>query len=131
MTISMWIATLAWALMVTGFLFRKTTKIHVPLVLSGIMLDVTLVLFLQITRSAVQTALKFELTALKQIHIGFSSAALLLYIPTITLGCTLLYAKRKKQPINPRTRKLHITIAVTTLCLRTLGFIFMFSMWRS
>ena len=94
--------------------------------LLGISLDVGLVLFLQLTRSAVQTALKFELSVLQQTHIAFSTAALLLYPIVIYFGWRLL-----RNPEDSMLRRKHRKIAITCFILRTLGFLFMFSMlWR-
>lgn len=91
--------------------------------LLGISLDVVLVLFLQVTRSAVQTALKFELTALQQTHIAFSTSALLLYPGVIYLGYKL-FNDRQNQTLRAR----HKAVAITCFILRTFGFLFMFSM---
>lgn len=123
MTIPMYIATTAWLSLVAGLLSRKNRKLHVKLMLTGISLDVALVLFLQITREAVQTALKFELSALQHTHIAFSTAALLLYPLVIFLGWGLY-----NSPQNSALRQRHRAIAILCFILRTLGFLFMFSM---
>jgi len=121
----MYIATLAWVLLICGYRMRRKPGVHIPLILSGILIDYSLVIYLQLTKDAVQTALKFELSPLQQIHIGVSSIAVMLYIPVIILG-TLLYRDRT----NIKLRALHLKIARTTLALRTLGFLFMFSMLK-
>lgn len=121
----MWIASLAWVLLVLGYLSRKRRSHHVPLVLSGIILDIGLVIFLEITRGAVETALRFEKTVPQQIHIGFSATALFLYIPVIFFGIRLI-----RGVSGPRIRVLHKRFAIGALLFRTLGFLFMFSMWK-
>jgi hypothetical protein len=93
--------------------------------LFGIIMDILLVLYLQITRDAIGTALSFELAILKQIHILFSATALVLYFPTLYLGYRLV-----KRIATVEQRALHIKIATTALLLRTLGLLFMFSMWQ-
>ena len=126
MTIHMCIASIAWILLVSGYLLRRHRQSHVRLVSSAIALDVALVLFLQVTRGAVQTALSFKLAVLQQIHIGFSTCALLLYIPVVVWGLKLLNNKA-----TPQERVLHKRVATAALILRTLGFAFMFSMWKT
>ena len=122
----MWIATAAWACLVCGYLKRKDRTTHVALMRTGIFLDIALVLYLQVTRGAIQTALGFSLELLKQLHIGASTVALVLYFPVLYLGYLLVQNKG-----TPRTRELHIKIATTAFIFRTLGFILMFSMWKS
>ena len=126
MTIYMWIATAAWLCLVAGYLKRKSKSTHVLLMRTAIFTDIALVLYLQVTRGAVQTALSFNLTLLKQLHIGTSTIALLLYFPVLYLGFRLLQGKG-----TARTRALHIRIAMTAFVFRTLGFFLMFSMWKS
>lgn len=122
----MWIASFAWLCLVIGYLKRKERSVHIRLMLIGICTDIALVLYLQVTRSAVQTALKFSLTAFQQIHIGFSTLALLLYFPVLFLGIQLI-----KGTGSAHTKARHMVIAQTALILRTLGFLFMFSMWKN
>lgn len=119
----MYIAACAWLLLVVGYFNRHLTSRHVPLMLTGIVLDLGLVAFLQITRSAVQTAIAFELSLLEQLHIGFSTAAVLLYFPTLYLGYRLVRGDRAVLSI-------HKKVGSVALLLRTLGFVFMFSMWK-
>lgn len=125
MTSFMWIATCAWSLLVVGYFFRFRRRLHVPLMLAGIFCDIVLVLYLQVTREAIQTALGFSLAILKQIHIGFSTTALLLYFPVLFLGYKLV-----TNTASTKQRNLHIRLATAALVARTLGFVFMFSMWK-
>lgn len=126
MTIYMYIALMAWLCLAFGFAKRKDRSVHIPFVLLGITLDFLLVLYLQVTRDAVGTALQFKLNIFQQIHIGFSTAALLLYFPVLYLGFRLV-----KRIATPAQRALHIKIAITALILRTFGVLFMFSMWKA
>jgi hypothetical protein len=91
--------------------------------LFGILLDVALVLYLQITREAIQTAVSFTLSPLAQTHIFFSTGALLLYPAVLFYGIRLA-RDLQNQPL----RKRHKRIALTAFVLRTLGFLFMFSL---
>ncbi|MCB0337473.1 MAG: hypothetical protein KDD62_14250 [Bdellovibrionales bacterium] len=123
MTINMYIATVAWILLILGYTKRFDRKKHVPLVLSGIGLDIALVLYLQVTRSAVQTALEFELSILEQMHIWMSTLALLLYFPVLFLGFKLVKGNAPEGYLEK-----HKKLATTALILRSCGFILMFSM---
>ena len=83
MTPSMYFATIAWLVLVIGYLQRRTRSRHVPLMLAGIFMDIGLVLYLELTKHAVETALEFKLSTLQQLHIASSSVALLLYFPLL------------------------------------------------
>ncbi|MCB9029781.1 MAG: hypothetical protein H6619_01910 [Deltaproteobacteria bacterium] len=120
MTVNMYIATFAWACMLLGFLRRHDRAKHVPLMLTAIFTDIALVLYLQITREAIQKAVSFTLEMLQMIHIGFSTVALLLYFPVLFLGFKLLKGHDVK--------KWHVRFALTAFFFRTMGFFFMFSM---
>lgn len=124
MTLEMLFATATWLLLMLGFFRRRNRHQHVPLVLSAILGDICLVLYLDFTRRAVATALNFELSTLQQLHIGLSSAALLLYFPILFSGVQLLKGREK-------FRTFHKKLAFTALCFRSLGFVFMFSMWKT
>ena len=126
MTINMWIAALAWVLMVCGVLSRKTMRRHMNFMRAALLLDISLVLYLQFTREAIQTAASFKLSFFEQTHIGFSTCALLLYFPMMFLGYKL-----SKDVTNKKIRNIHRKLGFTTFTFRTLGFIFMFSMWKS
>ncbi len=126
MTSAMYIASFAWFLIVFGYTRRKNLFQHIPLVLAGICCDILLVLYLQFTREAVQEALEFDRSVYEQIHIWTSTVALLLYFPVIYFGSSL-----KKDLDNPELRVKHRRVALTALTFRTIGFLFMFSMWES
>ena len=121
----MYIATAAWLCLLLGVLRRRHRYTHVPLVLTGIVTDYSLVVFLQITRQAVQTALSFKLSLWQQTHILLSSIALLLYLPVVFFGIALLIGYQEK-----KVRVFHRRFALWALFFRTLGFIFMFSMYK-
>ena len=113
--------------------------------LSGIGIDICLVLYLQLTRRAVQKALGFDLELLQQIHIGCSTLALLLYFPTLYLGVQLLRTKapsvlcadsaildmQSEASRRMSLRRWHIRFAQSAFIARTLGLLFMFSMWKN
>ncbi len=120
----MYIATLSWLCIMLGYVKRYELKKHIPLVLVGIGTDILLVLYLEVTRSAIATAAEFSLKPLQQIHILFSTIALLLYFPTMYYGFKMLITGERGS-----TKKAHMKVAKLALFFRSLGFIFMFSMW--
>ena len=120
MTSNMWIALGAWLCLLLGVLRRRERRIHVPLMLTGIGADMLLVIYLQITRGAIQKALSFSLNPVRQLHIAASTTALLLYFPVLYLGQKLL-----RDRAGPVTRKYHVRIALTAFVFRTLGLILM------
>ena len=126
MTFRLWIAPAAWLCPVAGFLLRKRRKFHISLMLTGIMSDICLVLYLEFAKGAVEKALQFSLTPFHMSHIGFSTGALILYFPLLYLGFLLVRGKG-----NAATVIKHKRVAILALVLRSVGFIFMFSMWKS
>ncbi len=126
MTINMYIATCAWLLLLIGYANRKNRRRHVPIMLTGIFLDVALVVYLQITRNAVQIALNFSLAVLQQLHIASATLALVLYFPILYLGSKLV-----KGSASNDQRLLHIKLGKAAIIFRTLSFGLMFSMWKS
>lgn len=119
----MYIAALAWLCLALGYAARKDRRKHIPLMLTGILLDILLVLYLQLAREAIQTAASFELGWMPQVHIGFSSIALLLYFPVLYCGVQLWRGKASE-----KLRSLHIRLGITALMARTVGLIFMLSL---
>ena len=117
------ISTLAYSLLVVGLILRQSKKPHSLCMLSGISLDIAIVLTLEFTRQAINTAVSLELDALQQTHIVFSTIALLLYFPTLVMGIKIYRGNTC-----PQLRARHRKIAITAFVFRSLGFIFMFSM---
>ncbi len=121
MTPNMFVASFAWLALLLGFVFRRKRLLHVVLMHTGILLDIALVVYLQIARNALQTAMSFSLSLLEQLHILFSLAAFSLYFPVLYFGWKLFRG-------DETVRTLHRTLAVLALMCRTLGFVLMFSM---
>lgn len=113
-------ATIAYFLMVTGVVLRKRRPIHVRLMLTAIAMDLCLVGLLEVKRDAVAKALEFSMGPLQQMHIGFSTVAVALYLPVLSLGIMRL---RGVGPLD-----WHIRLGLAAFIFRTLGFLFMFSL---
>lgn len=121
-TIFMAMATVAYGSLILGLLWRRNRRVHPVAMLFGMVIDLSIVLILEIQRSAIDTALSFKLGPLQQAHIGASSLALLLYFPTIYMGWRLWNGWQ-----TPALRRWHVRIAVTAFCFRSLGFLLMLS----
>jgi hypothetical protein len=118
------LATLAFALLLTGFGLRKRGRgRHALLMGLGMALDLALVLVLEFSRDAVGTALGDELNPWQQAHVAASAMAVLLYFPVFTMGWLRLFYTESR----PALRLWHIRLGYGALFFRTLGFLFMFS----
>ena len=115
------VATVGWVLLVLGWWFRKDRKRHLSCVIPGMALDLGLVLWLEVARSVIERTVSTTYALHEQIHIGASTAAVLLYIPTIVLGILLIRGG------GPAVRMWHKRCAVPALVLRTIGFAFMWT----
>jgi hypothetical protein len=118
------VATVAYALLWTGLLLRKNRRIHVPLMATGIFLDLLIVAILEFERNAIKTAISFTLSPLQQAHVLVSSVALVLYFPTIYFGL-----RRFLNRGDLRERELHLGFAKSAFVFRSLGFLLMFSLF--
>ena len=117
-------ASFAWLILIIGYTQRFHKNRHVPLMIAGILMDFGLVGYLELTKHAVETALEFKLSLLQQLHIASSSVALILYFPTLWLGFALVRGQLQHKTA-------HIRVAKLALLFRTIGFILMFSMWKT
>lgn len=120
-------ATLSYFLILRGFLLRKTNQqLHSKLMKYGMLMDLLLVLVLELTRSATKTAIAMELLPIQQVHILFSTLAVIGYFPLFILG-----QKHLKGAGSVQTRVWHKRIGILTFVFRSLGFFLMFSMLLS
>lgn len=117
------VASLAYFLMLAGFAVRRHSRNwHARLMLTAMSIDLALVIFLQVQKGVIQTAVGEALGLLARVHIGSSLAATALYIPMLYLGFRLL----SDNPL--KMRQLHKRIGIAAFTLRTIGFFTMFSM---
>lgn len=123
-TIYMGLATLSFAILIVGLVFKKDKVRHVILMNAGIGLDLTLVLVLEFQRSAINTAAGFTLTAWQQAHILCSTLAVVFYIPTLILG----WQRYRNPSMHPAKREWHIRLGITAFVLRAIGYVLMFSL---
>jgi len=89
----------------------------------GATLDYTLLVLIELNKSAIDTILNKSLSLFQSGHIFFSSLTLALYLVVVPLGWKVYF--------NPTHSKLihwHHRLGWLTFFLRSLGFILMFSM---
>ena len=110
--------------------------------LTGISLDLIIVLALELSRSAVATSLNHELNTYQMLHIISSVAAVLLYMPTLVLG-QLRWKKLKggggraggppgaspgrESVASSSLVKAHLVCGVAAFVCRSIGWLFMFA----
>ena len=116
------VATLGWVLLVLGWWNRRNRRRHLACVIPGMAVDLGLVLWLEFTRSVIELTMEKEYGVLERIHIAASTAAVVLYLPTIWLGVRML-----RGDATPAARLLHRRFAIPALALRTVGFAFMWT----
>lgn len=137
--IKMAVATLAYSFFIRGLSRisipeRRSIQKHRLYMKTGIGLDLGLVLYLQFTKSAIQTVLnqgqasQHALTMVQNLHILTSTLATALYIPVLVLGTKLSLSPHGKH--RDVTLRRHRMMGVAALLLRTAGFLLMFSMWE-
>jgi len=119
------LATIAFVLIALGWTQRRVRARHVPLVLSGIALDLALVVWLEATRGVVEKVAGASphdpFPAMRWAHIASSTLAVVLYLPTLWLGFKLMRTN------DPATRERHARVATAALVLRTIGFVCMWA----
>ena len=116
-------ATVGFLVMCAGLIMRRQRRVHVPLMLLAIAMDLSLVALLEIERGAVETAVSFRLGVLPQLHVIFSSLATFLYVPVVVLGF-----RRWRGVGSFVERTWHIRLGLLAFSCRALGFLLMFSL---
>jgi len=114
------LATLGFLLLLAGWSQRRKRSVHVPLVVAGIALDLVLVLILEFSRDVIGMTFAEDWSWQQWTHIATSATAVLVYLPVIWLGVSIL---RGKAGLGARTA--HRRLASLALALRTVGFVFM------
>jgi hypothetical protein len=120
------LATFSYLCLLVGFLHRKNRNIHAGLMLTGMSLDLLLVLVLEFQRSAIATSASGSLSSFQIAHVIFSTLAVAFYFPTAVLGF-----KRFRGTLEKQKEKRHLQFGVIAFTLRTVGYFLMFSMSNS
>lgn len=105
-------STAVLALIVTGVALRRRRRVHIPIMLSAFVLDVASVLYLQVQRQAVQTAVGKPTTML-MIHVSLAIGTVILYLVVIPLGWRLAVSG-KGRPAHRRAAMMFLVCRVGT-----------------
>jgi hypothetical protein len=126
-TLYMGLATLTYLSLYIGLYFvKKQIKLHMLFMKLGITGDILLVLILEFQRSAIDTATDFNLSLPQQLHILFSTLAVIMYVPTMVFGHKLF--KTAAGPKRQKLFQIHRKVAIVAFIFRTSGYFLMFSM---
>jgi hypothetical protein len=87
-----WANVIICVVLAVGVSLHRVTRLHVPLMLAGFVMDLALVLYLQLTRDAVGKAVA-GVPALRYFHISVAVLSVLLYFALIPSGYRLLKLK--------------------------------------
>ena len=109
------ISTLALILIFAGVYFRKKRALHMSLLLSAFVIDVLLVLYIELTRHAVEKVVSNS-GPLLWFHVFVSVVALGLYVFQVRLGY-LLYRGIQA------SRGLHIKCGMAFILFRVMNYI--------
>jgi hypothetical protein len=108
-------ATIALVLICAGVLNRRKRTIHVPLMLSALTIDIVMLLIIEFSRSAIETAVHTPLPTILLIHIIFSVLLVCAYLYMLFFGLKLL--------IKNQGRTMHYTGAYVFVFFRLANYI--------
>ncbi len=112
--ISPLISTLVLVLIGTGVAFRRRPSVHWPLMLTAFALDLGLVVYLEVSRRAVETAAT-SIHPLVWFHAAISLSVLFLWCVMLRLGWRMLRA-------GARVQSTHRRVAVVFATFRLLNY---------
>jgi uncharacterized membrane protein YozB (DUF420 family) len=100
-------------ILVIGVLNRRRKRIHIPLMLSAMAIDVGMVLYLEIRRGVVESIPQRPMTPLLVIHITISVLVLILYGVQVVTGYR--NAKGRRSTWHPRIAALLLPLRFANL----------------
>lgn len=115
-------STLVLGLIGLGFYFKKNTKLHALCMSLAFIMDVSLVLIIEINRSAINHVMSSN-SIFVWFHVLISTCVILLYLLQIYIGINLA-----KQTANLELRKIHKIMASVFVVLRLINYLTSFSM---
>jgi uncharacterized membrane protein YozB (DUF420 family) len=114
------VSTFILVLIGLGLWKRRQPRLHVPLMLTAFALDVALVLYIELSRHAVETAVEAARTPhandLLLFHVAVSLAVVLLYVVLAITGYSVLKGRRQKL-------KLHRNLGGAFVLLRLVNYV--------
>lgn len=72
-------------LLIVGYLNRRRKRVHIPLMATAFVIDMSIVLYIELSRGAIETA-KAKMSTLMVVHICLSVTVILLYFGQIATG---------------------------------------------
>ena len=94
------LSALVCLILVMGVLNRRRKRVHIPLMLAAMGIDVAMVLYLEIRRGVVESIPNRPMTPLLAIHVTISVLVLILYGVQVVTGYR--NAKGRRSPWHPR-----------------------------
>lgn len=80
-----------------GFLYRRRSRIHVPIMVTAILLDLVMIIQLEVNRHVVAKAAE-AVTPLLKFHIAVALSTVLVYLVMIVTGTLMLRGKKLRRP---------------------------------
>ncbi len=109
------LSTLVLLLIVVGVWYRKRTRVHLRFMLAAFIIDLSLVIYIEATRHAVNKVVNHT-GALLWFHVLVSVAVLVAYVAQIQLGRLILNGF-------VASRDLHIRMGLTFCALRLINYV--------
>ena len=110
------VSLFALLLIAQGLRVRRDRRLHARWMLSAFAVDMALVLYIELSRGAVEQALDPRISGILQIHIAFSTLAAIGWFCLVILGVLMLRGRRHLRPW-------HLRIAALFLLARLGNFI--------
>lgn len=121
-------STLIVLVIALGLYFRKQAQIHIPLMLTAFVADLSLVLIIEFQRKAVERVVDNVTSvpnAFLLFHVGVSLVVILLYIALIITGNKALKLTNRA---NSSTMQIHKILALIFIVFRLTNYITSFQM---
>lgn len=112
-------ATMAYACLWAGVIAHQRRRTHLTWMLTGVGLDITVVLGLELSRHAVETVVSGGMSTALLVHVWASTAAILFYIGAVTLGTLYLRGRRRS------VVRWHRRVGRAAMSARSVGFVMM------
>ncbi|MFA5907762.1 MAG: hypothetical protein WC815_03195 [Vicinamibacterales bacterium] len=109
------LSTLVVMIVFAGVMARKRPAIHLPLMVMAFVIDLSLVLYIEVTRHAVERVVG-PAGPLIWFHASISTLVLLAYLGQITLGRRMLAGRAT-------SRRAHIALGLTFCVLRGTNYV--------
>jgi len=95
-----WLSILACTLILVGYSQRRRKRVHIPVMLTALVIDLTIVVCIEVTRDVIASA-QAKMGTLMKIHIAISVTVLVLYGVQVWTG--IQKARGRYKPWHGRT----------------------------